>query len=923
MIKYGVVYVKDASFDSERIDDPYIIEAYIPEEYNLSPSGEGLQLAKRNELRHAVGIVAARSLKYFSTNGEGFNISRTRGMAVWWLRHIYNSFNWWKAYVVNAEGERKEMPMLYIGEKFGTATGSENEADIVLSAFENDRCIVNQASGGGTIFAVGYSERGGLFNSPDMYGVKTIVGSKYKGAGVSVLNGITKNLMLMAENTLKSKNKDIDPQNIREEIKNMKVIILDRQRHEKLIRTVKALDVQLILVKDDDLTPTLAVTSGEVDLIIGVGGIPEAMLSAIIVEKLGGEMSLRILPAGVAKDEKLSGIINNWNLFRKNEVDILRNFKVVRPGTEKEGERPWDTVWTSKDLARGKDMVFTASVIKKSPWIKFPDGKEVAGVEIDPETGEITVHVVRIAGNNVEIVPVIYRTVIDRYASQYKDYGEINDRTSADMLVQLEKVYTEFGMYQKAKECLQKAIMNGGVHEDLLQKYNSIYEYVEGLYALTHEPVQAPEAVIKHFEEVYRLAREDDVGIRSRRMIKRYYEYLGDKLYHERQSEKAIAYYTEALKYSPHELKLHRKVNSAQMRDILEEFFRRIDRRYQELDYKESEGWEKFKLGTALEVFYNYEGRSNFSSRDPWLIFFRRTVLHGKRPSYKLAILTKLLRLYKRLNRASDYKLSQFLSKEFGMSGEDIDTILMYRNSQIEILRRSTSFASLGTGTQNDICWNSGQSKESDFNYACGDKIFHSVGELYLVKGLSLESLSKLLLPKVILESQNELEDADIPLSISLVEAMEQRYKNILEELREGYKKEAQEHSYAVAEAYHYVGLALYDIGDDEGAKIYYDEAIKKFGEIIEKFEGITAVNAQYRIGNLYEELAMLYEKEQSDYYNKAMDAYTNIIDEQKSTEMFGYIGGLIFIKIVQARERVEYLKRELVKNNGEKNKVL
>ena len=889
MIKYGVVFVKDTSFDSERIDDPYIIEAYIPEEYNLKPTGDGLQLANRNELRHAVGIVAARSLKYFGTNGEGFNISRTRGMAVWWLRHIYNSFNWWKAYVVNAEGERKEMPMLYIGEKFGTATGSENEADIVLSAFENDRCIVNQASSGGTIFAVGYSERGGLFNSPDMYGVKTIVGSKYKGAGVNVLHGITKNLTLMAENTLKGKNKEIDPQNVRDEIKKMKVVILDRPRHEKLIRTVKELGAQLILVKDDDLTPTLAVTRGEVDLIIGVGGIPEAMLSAIIIEKLGGEMSLRILPSGVAQDEKLSGMINNWNLFRKNEVDILRNFKVVRPGTEKEGERSWDTVWTSKDLARGKDMVFTASVIKQTPWIRFPDGKEAPGVEIDTETGEIIVHVVRIAGNNMEICPVIYRTVIDRYVNQYKDSGEINDSMRADTIVQLEKVYTEFGMYQKAKECLQKAVMSEDIHENLLQKFNSIYKYVEGLYGLTHELVQAPEAVIKHFEEVYRLDREDDVGIRSMRMIKRYYEYLGDKHYHEQQFEKAIAYYKETLKYSPHELKLHRKINSTQMRDILEAYFRRVDKRYQELNYKESEDWEQFKLGTALEVFYNYEGRLNFSSRDPWLIFFRRTVLHGKKPSYKLAILTKLLRLYKKLNQASNYKLSQFLNKEFGMSGEEIDAILTFRNSK------------------------------SDFHYARGNKIFHSVGELYLVKGLSLESLSKLLLPKVILESQNELEDADIPLSISLVEAMEQRYKNILEELREGYKKEAQEHSYAVAEAYHYVGLALYDIGDDEGAKIYYDEAIKKFGEIIEKFEGITPVNAQYRIGNLYEELAMLYEKEQTNYYNKAMDAYTNIIDEQKSTEIFGYIGGLIFIKIVHARERVEYLKRELVKNNVEK----
>src|SRR3972149_374316 len=161
MIKYGIVYVKDTSFDSERIDAPYIIEAYIPEEHNLRPTGEGLQLANRNELRHAVGVVAARSLKYFSTNGEGFNISRIR----------------------------------------------------------------------------------------DMYGVKTIVGSKYKGAGVNVTHGITKNLTLMAEKTLEGKNEEITPQKVRDEIKKMKVVILDRPRHEKLIKTVKEIGVQLIPVK--------------------------------------------------------------------------------------------------------------------------------------------------------------------------------------------------------------------------------------------------------------------------------------------------------------------------------------------------------------------------------------------------------------------------------------------------------------------------------------------------------------------------------------------------------------------------------------------------------------------------------------------------------------------------------------------------
>ncbi|MBT7592638.1 MAG: hypothetical protein HN561_16395, partial [Candidatus Scalindua sp.] len=115
----NTTFIKDNSIDFKKIDDPLVLEAYIPEEFDLKVMDEGLQLSKRNELRHAVGIVATRTLRYFSTNGEEFNIFRARRMAVWWFRHIYNSFNWWKAFVVNAEGERKEMPMLYIGERFG------------------------------------------------------------------------------------------------------------------------------------------------------------------------------------------------------------------------------------------------------------------------------------------------------------------------------------------------------------------------------------------------------------------------------------------------------------------------------------------------------------------------------------------------------------------------------------------------------------------------------------------------------------------------------------------------------------------------------------------------------------------------------------------------------------------------------------
>ncbi len=55
-------FIKDNSIDFKKIDDPLILDAYIPESFNLKLSSEnGLQLTKRNELRHAVGIVAART----------------------------------------------------------------------------------------------------------------------------------------------------------------------------------------------------------------------------------------------------------------------------------------------------------------------------------------------------------------------------------------------------------------------------------------------------------------------------------------------------------------------------------------------------------------------------------------------------------------------------------------------------------------------------------------------------------------------------------------------------------------------------------------------------------------------------------------------------------------------------------------------
>ncbi|MCP4252283.1 MAG: fructose-bisphosphatase class II, partial [Candidatus Scalindua sp.] len=610
----------------------------------------------------------------------------------------------------------------------------------MLSAFENGRRIVDPESEGGTVFAVGYSERQGLFNSPDMYCVKAIVGNRYKDAGVNITYGITKNLTLMAEKLLKDKDEEITTLNINDEIKTMRIVVLDRLRHKRLIETINNLGAKAVLVKQDDLTPTFAIAKGDIDMIIGVGGVPEAVLSGMIVAQLGGEMTLRILPYGVATEGSLLGKRKHWGSFKKEEIDVLKNFKIVRPGTEKEGEVPWDRILTLKDLITGQDIVFTASVIKKTPWLKLPDGEDVPGVNINSESGDINVHVVRVADNKVEIVPVIYKTVIGEYLKQYRDEQGVNGEVDASLLVQLGKVYSEFGLFEEARDCIQKAKICDGISGDMIQRCNSMYEYISGLDFLTKKSLQTPKEIIEHFEKSGHSEVEEKERLRPRRMVKRFYEYQGDTCYQDQLYDEAIEHYKKALEYSPHELKLHRKVNSIQMKDMIEEYFNRIDKIYQGLDYNAPKELNKCKLGVGLEVYYEYKRKLIFSCRNPWLVFLRRTVLHGETPSYKLAVLIKLLKLYKILNQVSDEELSLLLNTEFGINKEEVTIIADYRRKNENI---------------------------------------HSVSELYLVKGLSLECLTKLLFPRVRIESQNELEDSEIPLSISLVEAVERRYRNI------------------------------------------------------------------------------------------------------------------------------------------------
>lgn len=867
----NVRFVKDNSYRPERIHDPYILEAFIPEQClladNTDNNDNGLHLSRRDELRHAVGGVAAHTLRYYSINKEGFNVFRARGQAVWWLRHIYNNFNWWRAYVVNAEGERKDMPMLYVGEHFGSATSyAGREADIAISAFENHRGLIDPDDTAGTIFAVGYSERGGLFNSPDKYAAKTIVGEKYAGSGVNVNHSIHENLILMAKKILKNESRRIDQQAIQEEIKKLKVVILNRQRHKSLIKAIKEIGAQIILVEDDDLSPTFAVARNEIDLIIGVGGVPEGVLSAMLIEKLGGEMTLRLLPDDITSNEDVFTNHCNWDHFKMDEIEILKNFHMVKPGLENERDIPINKIFTSRDLAKGMDMVFTSSIIKETPWIKDLQGKAVPGVEIYPESGELVVHVIRVVDKNIEITPVIYKTAIGNYKRLLRKDLSIKEHANAH--IQLALAYAEFGLFELAKNSIEKAKYDKGIDEECFNRYKVFSEYFKGLEILTRKKTQSPEEAIDQFEKTYRLDKDNKEGLEPKRMIKRIYEYMGDTDCLRQEYKNAIVKYKKALRYGPHELKLYRKINMAAMKPLLTKYFNNVNNEYYKNSLANGHEGVKFKLMTALEVYYEEPVYPQLAG-DPWLIFFRRTVMHNMKPSYKLAVLIKLNILLDKINDANDSELITFLNNEFSVDKETGEAILSYRKEK---------------------------------------KRLCSVSELYHIKGISSDVLVNLLMPKVKVESYNELESADVPVSRSVREVSEQRCKNILEELKGNPTKEVQELLYGVAESHHYTGLALYDVGDYAGARIYYGKAIKMFRRIIEKCKGITPVNAQYRIGNMFEEMALLFEKRQDYYYTRAKNEYLKISDPEITIKNFGH--ALNEVRINQAAKKVMKLDK-------------
>jgi fructose-1,6-bisphosphatase II len=287
--------------------------------------------------------------------------------------------------IVIGEGERDEAPMLYIGEKVGGAAsngangagasgspggtaggtagaangangaggatvpgaslegmsgGAESGAlslaaasavptavDIAVDPLEGTNLVARGQGGAISVLAV--AERGGLLHAPDIYMEKLCVGPLAAGR-VRMEFPIAANLRIIADS-------------LNRHVEDITVVILDRERHKKLIEDVRHAGARIRLIGDGDLTAAIsAAVSGTGDhCVMGSGGAPEGVLTAAALRCLGGQILGQFVPRNAAERE------------RCKEMGI-------------DPEKVYDT----EELASGESLMFAATGVTDGALLK-------------------------------------------------------------------------------------------------------------------------------------------------------------------------------------------------------------------------------------------------------------------------------------------------------------------------------------------------------------------------------------------------------------------------------------------------------------------------------------------------------------------------------------------------------------------------
>jgi fructose-1,6-bisphosphatase II len=183
--------------------------------------------------------------------------------------------------VVIGEGEKDEAPMLYNGEEVGSGNGPE--VDVAVDPLEGTRLTALGQPNAIAVIAV--AERGTmLFPGAAVYMEKIAVGPEAIGA-IDIRKSPTENIRRVAE-ALGKTAREVD------------VVVLERDRHDGLIAELREAGARVRLIRDGDVAPAIAAAQPDtgVDMLYGIGGTPEGVISAAALKCVGGGIQGRLWP---------------------------------------------------------------------------------------------------------------------------------------------------------------------------------------------------------------------------------------------------------------------------------------------------------------------------------------------------------------------------------------------------------------------------------------------------------------------------------------------------------------------------------------------------------------------------------------------------------------------------------------------------
>jgi fructose-1,6-bisphosphatase II len=183
--------------------------------------------------------------------------------------------------VVIGEGEKDKAPMLFNGEQIGD--GTPPETDIAVDPIDGTSLIAHGRAGALAVIAV--AERGAMFDpGPFVYMEKIVTGPEAADA-IDITASPAENLKAVAH----AKGMAVN---------DLTVVMLDRDRHRQMIEDVRATGARINLIDDGDVAGSIATSWPEsgVDVLMGIGGTPEGVLSAAALKCMGGAIQGRIWP---------------------------------------------------------------------------------------------------------------------------------------------------------------------------------------------------------------------------------------------------------------------------------------------------------------------------------------------------------------------------------------------------------------------------------------------------------------------------------------------------------------------------------------------------------------------------------------------------------------------------------------------------